>query len=492
MISWMQKHRKYLVITIWISTIAFVGAGFVGWGAYKFGQNANAIAKVGDTEISIKEFQKRYSRLYNYYNKVLNGKLDQQKAKEAGLDKIALNELIKEALLINYAKEHGLIVTDEEVAQAIAAMEAFHDKTGAFSKEVYLNVLKSNRMKPADFEESIRKELLIAKVKEALAPRLFDLERDTVGSSLFIGDKLKYLILSDENITVDHNESALREYYEKNRQNYLSDTKYKIALIEVKPDFNQEVNEKELLEFYKKNRLNYKDSEGKILTFKEAKDMVKKDYILKSGKKEALKTYIAFKKGKIGAQKELSLTQAEHPQIPDELFSRLESAQSGKIFKPIKAGESYLIVKMVEKTPPTPLEFQEARAVVEKEFLQKRRRDLLLQKAKSMVNNFQGKVTPGFITRDDVDKIEGLDSFKAAKFLKELFISKEPKGYIFVDENRVVLYNVLDQKLKMEEKIDKNRDLITDNAAKLKAKLQSDGVINRLEKIYKITIYKGL
>ena len=34
MITWMQKHRKYLVVTIWVSTIAFVGAGFVGWGAY--------------------------------------------------------------------------------------------------------------------------------------------------------------------------------------------------------------------------------------------------------------------------------------------------------------------------------------------------------------------------------------------------------------------------------------------------------------------------
>ena len=29
MIAWMQKHNKYLVVTIWIATIAFIGAGFV-------------------------------------------------------------------------------------------------------------------------------------------------------------------------------------------------------------------------------------------------------------------------------------------------------------------------------------------------------------------------------------------------------------------------------------------------------------------------------
>ena len=48
MISWMQKHNKYLVWTIWIATIAFIGAGFVGWGSYSFGSKAGNVAKVGD------------------------------------------------------------------------------------------------------------------------------------------------------------------------------------------------------------------------------------------------------------------------------------------------------------------------------------------------------------------------------------------------------------------------------------------------------------
>ena len=46
MITWMQRHKKWLIITIWISTIAFVGAGFVGWGAYDFGKSQGTIAKV--------------------------------------------------------------------------------------------------------------------------------------------------------------------------------------------------------------------------------------------------------------------------------------------------------------------------------------------------------------------------------------------------------------------------------------------------------------
>ncbi|MCJ7766283.1 MAG: SurA N-terminal domain-containing protein, partial [Thiovulaceae bacterium] len=57
MITWMQRHRKYLVITIWISTFAFIGAGFVGWGQYSYGDKAGAVAKVGDVSISQRELQ---------------------------------------------------------------------------------------------------------------------------------------------------------------------------------------------------------------------------------------------------------------------------------------------------------------------------------------------------------------------------------------------------------------------------------------------------
>ena len=44
MITWMQRHKKWLIITIWISTIAFIGAGFVGWGSYNYGSSAGSSA----------------------------------------------------------------------------------------------------------------------------------------------------------------------------------------------------------------------------------------------------------------------------------------------------------------------------------------------------------------------------------------------------------------------------------------------------------------
>ena len=141
MITWMQRHRKYLVITIWVSTIAFIGAGFVGWGQYSYGSKSGAVAKVGDVSISAGELQSTYSQLFNRYSQVFQGNFDQEQAKKFGLDKQALQQLVNQALLINLANSYNLEATDKEVAQTVASQKAFYEN-GVFSKELYHQVLK--------------------------------------------------------------------------------------------------------------------------------------------------------------------------------------------------------------------------------------------------------------------------------------------------------------------------------------------------------------
>ncbi|MDE7254588.1 MAG: SurA N-terminal domain-containing protein, partial [Helicobacter sp.] len=99
MIQWMQKHKKYLVITIWISTIAFVGAGFVGWGAYSFAMGERFVAKVGDNTISRSDLEREYARLFAIYNQLTGGKLGQKEAEGLGLRNQALNNLIYTQLM---------------------------------------------------------------------------------------------------------------------------------------------------------------------------------------------------------------------------------------------------------------------------------------------------------------------------------------------------------------------------------------------------------
>ncbi|MBI3874095.1 MAG: SurA N-terminal domain-containing protein, partial [Arcobacter sp.] len=115
MISWMQKHKKWLVITIWISTIAFVGAGFVGWGSYSYGKNGGTVATVGSIDMDTKDLQKEYSGLYAQYEKMFGKTFNQEMADKLKLDQQSYNNLVQKYLIINLAKKYGIEATNDEV-----------------------------------------------------------------------------------------------------------------------------------------------------------------------------------------------------------------------------------------------------------------------------------------------------------------------------------------------------------------------------------------
>ena len=122
--------------TIWISTIAFVGAGFVGWGQYNYGDKAGSVAKVGNVEITMGELQKTYSSLYGQYNKMFQGNFDEEKAKSFGLQAQALQQLTNQALILNLAYSYDLQISNKEILTELKTQEYFF-KDGIFNKEIY-------------------------------------------------------------------------------------------------------------------------------------------------------------------------------------------------------------------------------------------------------------------------------------------------------------------------------------------------------------------
>ena len=164
MITWMQRHKKWLVITIWISTIAFVGAGFVGWGSYEYGKQGGVVAVVGDREVTVEEYNQEYSNLYDQYSRMFGSMFNNELAEQLKLKDAAYRQLLQKNLIMAYGNSLGLDVTNEEVARELVKYQAF-SKDGKFDKETYIKVLAQNRMTPKVFEESLKRNLLLQKVQ---------------------------------------------------------------------------------------------------------------------------------------------------------------------------------------------------------------------------------------------------------------------------------------------------------------------------------------
>jgi len=304
MITWMQTHRKYLVPTIWISTIAFVGAGFVGWGAYDYGNNkSNTVALVGDKEISVNELQSTYSNLFAYYNQMFGGKLTQEKAKQLHLQDIALNKLTDDALLLNYASELGITALDSEVIKEYTSIKAFQEN-GIFNKEKYAQLLRAQGIDKKSFEHNLEKSVILKKLHTALNLPATTLEEEATFAGTSLLDHLVIKKITQPLDTIQLDDTETKAAWEKSKNDYMSPIAYTLETIKVTTD-GIEVTDEEVATYYDEKKYQFKDKDGKILALEKAKDAVTKATQLKKAKSAILKKYLAFKKGEISAEKEM-------------------------------------------------------------------------------------------------------------------------------------------------------------------------------------------
>ncbi|MDP1785510.1 MAG: SurA N-terminal domain-containing protein [Sulfuricurvum sp.] len=446
MITWMQHHRKYLVVTIWVSTIAFIGAGFVGWGQYSYGDKASAVASVGDVSITADELQKTYSSLFNQYNELFQGKLDEKQAQQFGLQRQALKMLTDQALILNLAESYKLTVSDEELFNLIKSQEAFA-KSGSFDKEMYANVLRKNNLTIKEYEAAMRKELLIQKTLYLFAPVARTLESDAIASAMGVADKIEYKLLTPDMVTISHDEAGIKAYWEKHHNEFKKEAVYELSLIR------------------------------KSSTTPTPDDVMEK---------EALRLYIDFKKGKLPSTQpieKLSITASTSP-FPSELFKEITAlSEEKKFLKPRKLGNDYVIVKMDTFHPATNKTYAEAKAEANAGYINEMKKSKLQELAQNSYKTFTGTVSD-FIIHTQSAKLGGLSASESSEFVNKLFATKQKQGFLTLKSGNVILYNVLEQKLLEDTMVAEEN-----TAMKLKGNLLNQKLMKMLESKYPIKIY---
>jgi peptidyl-prolyl cis-trans isomerase D len=480
MITWMQTHRKYLVPTIWISTIAFVGAGFVGWGAYDYGNNkSDTVAIVGDKEITVSELQSTYSNIFAYYNQMFGGKLTQEKAEQLHLQDIALHKLTNDALLLNYASELGITALDSEVIKEYTSIKAFQEN-GVFNKEKYAQILRAQGINQKTFEHNLEKGVILKKLQTALQLPATTLEDEAVFSATSLLDHLVIKKISEPADKIKLDDAELKAAWEKDKSAYMTPIAYTLETIKVSTD-GIEVSDEEISAYYDEKKYKFKDQDGKILPLEKAKEEVSKAAKLKKAKSLILKKYLAFKKGEISAEEEM-VVDASSKSFP---FMLLKESKEGSYLKAIPVEDGYLTAKVKSITPPHPLSFEAAKEQVAQKLRKQKAIALLEERAKKESQSITDGEDVGFIGLSDAAKLTQLQPAEASQFLRYVFSKNDKSGY-FISGESATLYNIKAQKLFDKEKFDKEKEDISKRVTNIKGNVLEDGLINTLKKKYKI------
>jgi len=444
MITWMQRHKKWLIVTIWVSTIAFVGAGFVGWGSYNYGRSDSAVAVVGDKEVPLADLQSEYSNLYSQYQNMLGKNFNQELAKQFKLEEMALQRVIQKYLFLNYADDLGLMTTDLEVAKELVKIPSFL-KDGKFDKNTYVSVLKQNRRTVSEFEEQLKKDLLVAKVQKIYNLPLEKNEINNIGSLLFSQDKVSVKVINDNLIKITPTLDQLKKYWEENKENYKSLKGYDISYSKIE------------------------NIEGKDI---------------KQMKKTALREYLDLKKEKTQFQNTTTIYDGSDF-LPQKELDVIFKATDNEVLKPILKDNNYYVVRLNKKIQPQVLPFEDVKSQINKNYIMEQKNKKLEELAQKELKDFKG-TDIGYITRSSNVEINGLSNEETAQVLQNIFKSSKKENYMNLG-TKAVLFKIEDTTMPTFD--EKNIEMVKSSIEGAKTNAITSLFLEKLQNKYDVKSY---
>ncbi len=270
MLKSMRKNLKSLSPILWAVVAAFIISIFAVWGgAGRLGESRdpNTIASVGKVKIPtdtyMSNLRQRIESLQKQF-KELNSNFIQQ----LNLPQQVLEQIIQQELLLQIADDMKLNASNNELRDKIKGYPVFQKDGQFIGFEEYKRILEWNRISLGDFEDNLKKEILMEKAIKLL----------TAGVSITQGElwenykntnesvKMEFVPIEIKNIPIEK-EFSLEEkqtFFEKNKANYTIPEKreadYVFFNIE---DFKKEVDltDPEVKKYYEDNQSQFTEPE---------------------------------------------------------------------------------------------------------------------------------------------------------------------------------------------------------------------------------------
>jgi len=377
MLKTMRKNVQALKWVLWLVVATFILSIFFIWGLSGeglFGKSAatSALASVGRERVTAAAYtqalRSRIESLKTEFKEINRGFIEQLQVPQQ-----VLQQLIEQALLFSLAREMGIRASDEEVAAKIMSFPGLQQDGRFIGFQEYKRRLQYNRISLGDFEDSLRKEIILTKTVQILTAgvtatpdEVWDAYKKSKDSA-----KIEYLALEKSKVELDKKPEAaeVQAYFDKSKETYKIPEKREASYVFLKNDDLKkevELSESEIEKYYKDNQAQFQVPEkvkvsriflpfaGKDKTLVQAEAQAVQTKIKAGGDfAELAKTYSKDDKAKDGGDWGLydwrSLAKPEQDAIG--------KLAAGKVSDPLTqdSGISFLKVTEKEAAATTPL-----------------------------------------------------------------------------------------------------------------------------------------
>jgi peptidyl-prolyl cis-trans isomerase D len=172
MLAKMRRHMNWLKWSLGIVCLAFVIFYIPDFlqGKGADAASSDTIATVQGREITAGEFRKTYQAQLQAYRSAYGSNMSEQLLKQLGVEQQILQGMVDERAALAEADRLNISASDEEVRQRILSYPAFQENGAFIGEQRYRQLLRMQQppMQPSDFEESIRNQLTVDKLRASL------------------------------------------------------------------------------------------------------------------------------------------------------------------------------------------------------------------------------------------------------------------------------------------------------------------------------------
>jgi peptidyl-prolyl cis-trans isomerase D len=253
MLQDIRKHTEGTAAKIVVGLI-IVSFAFFGIERILLNGGGNKIAEVNGDPIYPQELQQALETQKRRLMAVMGNKLDPSLLEDDNLKPQAMESLINRKLLMQSAAELKLAVSEREIGALVGSMKQFQ-VDGAFSADLYKNVLAGAGYSPAYFKQSLHDDMLLNQLRSGLAGSEFvtPIEKELNTHIIWEQRDLRYFTIPIEKFTSTSpvTDAQVDAYYAAHQNDFRSEESADLDYLELTlDDYRQPVEESAILEAY--------------------------------------------------------------------------------------------------------------------------------------------------------------------------------------------------------------------------------------------------
>lgn len=364
------KISLFVLLGLLILSFALWGVGDI----FRGQQASDNVAVVGEREISSNAYRQAFMQAYNRQRQILGEDFTIEMARQIGLDRQVLEQLIADELLIQHAAKLGLVTTEKQIQDVIVSTPSFQNSEGEFDRLQFQQLLRSNQMSEAQLVASLRQDIPVNQISSALAaplrvPQALKEQISQYREERRIADYIAIPRAGMDDVEVP-DEETLRSFYEERRDEFMAPEYRRVSYIHLSPDVVRDsigVDESRLRDAYQARKEEFSVPEERSV-----------EQGLFDDQETAQQAYEALQAGEdfsavieeASGDAPIELGFVRSGDLPDSLANDVFDLEQGEVTPPLESSFGWHVIRVNEIREGNEPEFEEVRDQLREEVIE--------------------------------------------------------------------------------------------------------------------------